>query len=353
MYCMPKVGSKVSLYFSSEEETSARVVNCIRENGKANVGMFEPSNRGLSTEHGKKLFLNPKELGISEEEKGNYLKLEDEVGVRLESSKKIEITAKGKTKLIGKQVLLETPVEINLVSMNQISSSKSTKKAKANTTSFGSLSSSSPLQSSNATQVGFHPLSNSTQDSGINIDKDKLPETLLFMNWTSDPRHPEKEYYVTTVSKEYAVTRSVISYIPFMDKASDALLEWLTNAEIVTAEEVDNAIKNFIGNVNNVYSIIDTAGGIKKLKDWEKIPKAAKKGLKWASKVSSIITYVFVGVDTVTELINDYTTGYIVDFIFGHEMLADDKETALVKYIYAYQETKKLIQEGKIEYEES
>lgn len=32
-------------------------------------------------------------------------------------------------------------------------------------------------------------------------------------------------------------------------------------------------------------------------------------------------------------------------------MLADDKETALVKYIYAYQETKKLIQEGKIEYE--
>lgn len=46
-----------------------------------------------------------------------------------------------------------------------------------------------------------------------------------------------------------------------MDKASDALLEWLTNAEIVTAEEVDNAIKNSIGNVNNVYSIIDTAGG--------------------------------------------------------------------------------------------
>lgn len=118
MYCMPKVGSK------------ARVVNCIRENGKANVGMFEPDNRGLSTEHGKKLFLNPKELGVSEEEKGNYLKLEDEVGVRLESSKKIEITAKGKTKLIGKQVLLETPVEINLVSMNQISSSKSTKRQK-------------------------------------------------------------------------------------------------------------------------------------------------------------------------------------------------------------------------------
>jgi hypothetical protein len=51
------------------------------------------------------------------------------------------------------------------------------------------------------------------------------------------------------------------------------------------------------------------------------------------------------------EVFNDYNTGYIVDFIFGREMLADDKETALVKYAYAYQEIKKLIQEGKIEYE--
>ncbi len=114
MYCMPKVGTKVSLYFSSEEEASARVINCIRENGETCEGMSDPNYRGLSTEHGKKLFLNPKELGVSEEEKGNYLKLEDDVAVQLESNKKIEITAKGKAKFIAKQVLLETPVEINL-----------------------------------------------------------------------------------------------------------------------------------------------------------------------------------------------------------------------------------------------
>ena len=81
MYCMPKVGTKVSLYFSSEEEASARVINCIRENGETCEGMSDPNYRGLSTEHGKKLFLNPKELGVSEEEKGNYLKLEDDVAV--------------------------------------------------------------------------------------------------------------------------------------------------------------------------------------------------------------------------------------------------------------------------------
>lgn len=39
-----------------------------------------------------------------------------------------------------------------------------------------------------------------------------------------------------------------------------------------------------------------------------------------------------------------------VDFIFGREILADDKKTALVKYAYAYQEIKNLIQERKIIY---
>lgn len=172
----------------------------------------------------------------------------------------------------------------------------------------------------------------------------------MLHKWVSNPWHPEKQYYVTTVSKDYAVTRSLISFIPFADKVYDLLTEWLTNSDIITAKEMSNAIKNFIGNVNNVYSIIDTAGGIKKLEDWKKITKVAKKGLKWAGKVSTIITFLFVGTDTYKELTNDYDTGYIVDFMFGREMLADDKETALVKYVYAYQEIKRLIQEGKITY---
>lgn len=39
-----------------------------------------------------------------------------------------------------------------------------------------------------------------------------------------------------------------------------------------------------------------------------------------------------------------------VDFIFGREILADDKKTSLVKYAYAYQKIKNLIQERKIIY---
>lgn len=59
---------------------------------------------------------------------------------------------------------------------------------------------------------------------------------------------------------------------------------------------------------------------------------------------------LFVGANTWKELRNDYIMGYIVDFIFRYEMLADDKKISLVKYVYTYQEAKKLIQEEKIEY---
>lgn len=84
----------------------------------------------------------------------------------------------------------------------------------------------------------------------INIDEDNLLGILLFMHWTIEPFYSEKEYYVTTVPKEYAVMRSLISYFPFADKVYDWLAEWVLDVEIVTAEEVNNAIKNFIGNVN-------------------------------------------------------------------------------------------------------
>lgn len=95
-------------------------------------------------------------------------------------------------------------------------------------------------------------------------------------------------------------------YIPFTDKAYDLLTEWVTNAEIVTAKDMENALKNFIGNVNNVYSILDSPGAIKKLKDWEKVPSVAKKGLKRATKVFKIISLTFVITDTTKEAINDY-----------------------------------------------
>lgn len=45
----------------------------------------------------------------------------------------------------------------------------------------------------------------------------------------------------------------------------------------ITAKDMENAIKNFIGNVNNVYSILDSSGAIKKFVEWEKVSNVVKK----------------------------------------------------------------------------
>lgn len=126
MYCMPQVGTRVSLYFSESNEQSARGVNCVRTNGsskngggtknseESDFGMSDPSKRGLHSEDGKKMFLHPDSIGFSEEEAGNFINLEDDIVLTLESSKKFTVETEGKTKLKGKNITVETPVEINL-----------------------------------------------------------------------------------------------------------------------------------------------------------------------------------------------------------------------------------------------
>ncbi|WP_310603814.1 hypothetical protein [Anaerosporobacter sp.] len=162
MYCMPKVGSTVSLYFSNEKESSAQAVNCIKtgkvgvkkksketiasqavssktvtsqtsssqasynivvnassgasdSNGEDDSEEEEnPDRKCLSTEHGKELYLAETAIGLSAEESGLELTLEDEGAVTLKSSKKLSITAEGKVRLVGKNVVLHTPTEMKM-----------------------------------------------------------------------------------------------------------------------------------------------------------------------------------------------------------------------------------------------
>jgi hypothetical protein len=172
MYCMPKVGSTVSLYFSNEEESSAQAINCIKT-GKVGVGKRKsnaaatsntaatsypsvsmntytggatsmngggvatgtaassgttdtsgagaseeeeenPDRKCLSTEHGKDLYLDKTSLGLSAEESGLELTIEDDKSLVLNSSKKLSIAAEGKVRLVGKKVVMDTPVELKL-----------------------------------------------------------------------------------------------------------------------------------------------------------------------------------------------------------------------------------------------
>jgi len=49
-------GTRVSLYFKGEEETSAMAVNCIRSGGGCSGSDYR--NKTLKTEHGMQLQLN-------------------------------------------------------------------------------------------------------------------------------------------------------------------------------------------------------------------------------------------------------------------------------------------------------
>ena len=76
MYCMPQVGTKVSLYFKNSDEREAVVVNCIRTNGDSCEKMKDPSKRAFATEHNKELKLYPNEIGISSDN-GSFITIMD------------------------------------------------------------------------------------------------------------------------------------------------------------------------------------------------------------------------------------------------------------------------------------
>ncbi len=90
MYCMPQVGTKVSLYFKNSDEREAVVVNCIRTNGDSCEKMKDPSKRAFATEHNKELKLYPNEIGISSDN-GSFITIMDEKGIDFNSKKKIKI----------------------------------------------------------------------------------------------------------------------------------------------------------------------------------------------------------------------------------------------------------------------
>lgn len=114
MYCMPKKGTTVSLYFSSDDEMSGHAVNCIRENGATCKAMSDPSKRALTTEHGKQMFLNPDAMGFSTGESEHVIALNDENGIAMGSKQKIRIWASGKLTLKGKKVLIKTPKSLRV-----------------------------------------------------------------------------------------------------------------------------------------------------------------------------------------------------------------------------------------------
>ena len=101
MYCMPQVGTRVSLYFPNYNEQMAMAVNCVRTNGGSCTRMSDPSKRSFVTEHGKEMNLYPQEMSLLGGANG-MVKLEDETGISISTDKKITVVALGPVSISGK-----------------------------------------------------------------------------------------------------------------------------------------------------------------------------------------------------------------------------------------------------------
>ena len=101
MYCMPQVGTRVSLYFPNYDEQMAMAVNCVRTNGGSCTRMSDPSKRSFVTEHGKEMNLYPQEMSLLGGANG-MVKLEDETGISISTDKGIMVVALGPVSISGK-----------------------------------------------------------------------------------------------------------------------------------------------------------------------------------------------------------------------------------------------------------
>ncbi|RKI66641.1 hypothetical protein D7V91_12020 [bacterium 1xD42-67] len=96
MYCMPKVGTRVSLYCPNYDEKAAIAVNCVRTNGGDCDRMSDPAKRSFVTEHEKEMNLYPDEMSLIGGSMGNVLGnilVSDDNGILFATDKAIIIAA--------------------------------------------------------------------------------------------------------------------------------------------------------------------------------------------------------------------------------------------------------------------
>ena len=108
LYAMPEVGARALLCFLSAGEQNGAVIHCVNKDLQKE---FSCKNRFLILKNGNKIDLTRKEIGFSR--KDHELILEDNV-VAVSTLQGLKITAEGKVHLKAKQIMINTPEELNL-----------------------------------------------------------------------------------------------------------------------------------------------------------------------------------------------------------------------------------------------
>lgn len=114
MYCMPKLGTRAMLYLPSFDTGEAIAITSPRTNGDTCGAMSDPQLRCLTTEHGKRMCLFPKNVIFSGGNPGEVLHVEfdDLSSMLLESTRAIQIIAQLQIEIEAPRVTLSTPQEI-------------------------------------------------------------------------------------------------------------------------------------------------------------------------------------------------------------------------------------------------
>ena len=114
MYCMPKLGTRASLYLPSHDTGEAVAITSPRTNGDTCNDMTDPQMRAFTTEHGKKMLLFPQSITFSGGLPGETLQMQfDDIKcMSLNSTRAIQIVAKLQIEITAPRVTLNTPQQL-------------------------------------------------------------------------------------------------------------------------------------------------------------------------------------------------------------------------------------------------
>ena len=115
LYCMPEKGTKVALYFDKDNEENGKAIYNLRENGEQCGDLADYNNRYFTTDHGKRLYMKPTEMGLLHMEDQNAeIALSDSSMLRVETTNQVSILAEGQIQFQAKSVTVMAPQEITL-----------------------------------------------------------------------------------------------------------------------------------------------------------------------------------------------------------------------------------------------
>ncbi|MDH6351168.1 MULTISPECIES: late control protein [unclassified Brevibacillus] len=120
LYLMPELGSKVKLYFPSDDEDDGMVMNSVRHAPKGAAvekqerQMQDPGVKTFGNPQGKEFTLGDKELTMTAKEGMLYISMNKDVGISLKSTSNVNISASGALTLKGAAVSLSGTQSLNV-----------------------------------------------------------------------------------------------------------------------------------------------------------------------------------------------------------------------------------------------